>query len=57
MQFTLNVEKKVFENPQGEAIEYNECTAEIGGTTIRFAPKAADKKLFEFLLAQLKPAK
>lgn len=53
MQFTLNVERKTFVNTSGEAIEYNECSAVIGGNTIKFAPKAADKKLFDFLVAQI----
>ena len=57
MKFTLNVERKTFVNAQGEAIEYNECIADIGGTPIKFAPKASDKSLFDFLLSQIrKPA-
>ena len=53
MTVTLKIEPKVFVNPQGEAIEYNECTAVIGGNTIYFAPKSSDKKLFNFLVFQL----
>lgn len=53
LEFTLKVEPKVFVSPDGHAIEYNECTAVIGGNTINFAPKTADKKLFNFLVSQL----
>lgn len=57
MQFTLNVEVKTFVNDKNESITYNECTAVVGGETIRFAPKAADKKLFDHLVSQIKVVK
>ncbi len=49
----LIVEQKSFDNAKGEKVEYNSCTAKIGGVEVNFEPKLADKKLFNFLVKKL----
>lgn len=49
----LIVEKKSFDNAKGEKVEYNSCTAKIGGVEVNFMPKPEDKKLFNYLMGNL----
>lgn len=52
MKIELVVKKEVFENDKGEKIPYTSYKAEICGQTFSFVPKAEDKKLLNYLLAQ-----
>lgn len=52
MKFELTIEEKVFENDKKEQIPYFECVAVIGGTKIRFSPKAEDKSLLKYLISK-----
>lgn len=52
MKIELVVKKEVFENDKGEKIPYTSYKAEVCGQTFSFVPKAEDKKLLNYLLAQ-----
>ena len=54
MELKLKVTKKTFIDDNGNIREYNLLTTEVGGQEIRLSVSADDKKLFNYLLSQIK---
>lgn len=54
MELKLKITKKQFIDNEGNAREYNLLTTEIAGQEIRLTVSQDDKKLFNFLLTQIK---
>lgn len=49
LKVEMKIEKRSFENDNGEEIGYLACVANVHGEDIRFHVKSDDKKLFEYL--------
>ena len=54
MELKLKITKKQFTDNDGNIREYNLLTTEVAGQEIRLTVSQDDKKLFNFLLTQIK---